>query len=192
MALLQEKLVQYPAKGFLVVGFLVGAYMLFAGGGFDKGDNEYLPQIETLKGEIEKSQKKLDETLSMTQNKQKFQEDMERVSQTFRLVLDYLPKELDTQDLLKKIASEARASGVELVDFVPKDTVQKDFFDEIPMSIKLKGNYVQLVTFLANVSKLPRIVNIRNIEISNPKITDGVPFMQLSGLLVGYRYKEGK
>jgi len=117
---------------------------------------------------------------------------MERVSQTFRLALDYLPKELDIEDLLKKIYSEARAAGVQLTDFKPKDSVSKDFYDELPMEIQLKGSYAQLVTFLGNISKIPRIINIRDVHINDPAFVDGYPTLKLNGVLVGYRYKEAK
>ena len=188
MGVLQDKIQSWPKAGFVLVGIGL-AFVYYSGQG--RGDEAFTGTIQTLKVENEKNQKKLEETVNITQNKQKFQEDMERVSLTFRYVLDYLPRELDTQDLLKKISSEARLSGGELSNFTPKDIIQKDFFDEIPMQIKVKGNYQQLVTFLANVSKLPRIINISNVEISNPTFIDGYPHMQMTGTLIGYRYKEG-
>jgi type IV pilus assembly protein PilO len=114
------------------------------------------------------------------------------MSQTFRLALDYLPKELDIQDLLRKIYSESRAAGVQLTNFKPKDPVSKDFYDELLMEIELRGNYPQLVLFLSYVSKLPRIINIKNVELIDPVYIDGVPMLKMRGTLVAYRYKEGK
>ena len=79
---------------------------------------------------------------------------------------------------------------MELTTFKPKESVSKDFYDEIPMEFAISGNYSQLVTFLANIGKLPRIINVLNVEITPTGTVDGIPMLKLSGILVGYRYKE--
>lgn len=149
-------------------------------------------RIISLKKEITASQDKLKQTIERTQNKAKFQEEVDQVSQTVRLALEYLPKDFDMQDLLKKIYSEARNSGVQLTRMVPKDSVGKDFYDELPMGIELRGSYPQIVLFLSYVSKLPRIINIKNVELADVQFNDGLPVMKLSGTLMAYRYKESK
>jgi type IV pilus assembly protein PilO len=176
------------ASPSLFVGFGIGFVGLLY---FSQGSgNNYESRIADVKTKLTISQKKLKETVEITSNKQKFQGEMERVSQTFRLALEYLPKELDIQDLLKKIYSEARSAGVELTHFVPKQAVAKDFYDEIPMEIEVAGTFSQLVLFLANVGKLPRIINVLNVELGTPILVDGSPMLKMKGILVAYRYKE--
>ncbi len=189
MATLEER-IKYSPRSTFVVGGIVLAVLTWSA--VDSPTKRFDPEIARIQQELADAEKKLAETEERFSNKGKFQEEMERVSQTFRLALDYLPKELDTQDLLKKISLEARSAGVELGKFTPKETVAKDFYEELPMDIQVKGSYTQLVTFLLNVSKVHRIINIRNVELGEPVLTDGVPLMQLSGTLVGYRYKEVK
>jgi type IV pilus assembly protein PilO len=108
------------------------------------------------------------------------------------LALDFLPKELDTQDLLKKISIEARKAGVQLGKFTPKEPVSKDFYDEMPIEIGVKGEYGQLLSFLVSVSKLPRIVTVRNVDLGTPTIADRAAILTMTGVLVAYRYKETK
>lgn len=189
MSRLEEQVKALPKLAFFVGGLALAAFIWNSNG---PGGQEFDGQITKLKGDLTQQKRKLTETKQITKDKARFQAEMEKVSQTFRLVLDYLPKELDVQDLLKKIYSEARSAGVELSNFKPRETRPKDFFDEVPMEIKLKGTYVQLVTFMANISKLPRIVTIKDVEIGSPKMNDGYPYMEMSGVLVGYRYKEGR
>lgn len=188
MATFSEKIKLAPPMAFLTIGIIAFTAVFF----LQSGTSVPATQLAASKAELTKFQNKLKETQEATQNKPRFQEEMERVSQTFRLALDYLPKELDVQDLLKKVSSEARAAGVELTHFVPKEPASRDFYDELPMEIGLAGTYTQLVTFLASVCKLPRIINIKNLEISSPTIQDGIPLLKMSGVLVGYRYKEVK
>jgi len=181
-----ERIKLAPPQALLGLGVvLAGVLYLVQGTGPDIS-----LQLNDVKAKLSKAEAKLTETKEATQNKAKFQEEMERVSQTFRLALEYLPKELDIQDLLKKVYSEARAAGVELTTFKPKESVSKDFYDEIPMEFGISGNYFQLVTFLANIGKLPRIINVLNVEITSTNFVDGMPMLKLTGILVGYRYKE--
>ncbi len=189
MASLEDRIKLAPKSFFILMGLGLAAALHYSNG---SGADALAPQIKQLKETLETSRIKLKETQDRAQDKGKFQEEMERISQTFRLALDYLPKELEIQDMLKKIYSEARTAGVELSNFKPKEVVAKDFYEELPMEIQLKGNYPQLVSFLGNVSKIPRIINIRNVEISKPLIVDGYPIMRMSGVLVGYRYLEKK
>jgi type IV pilus assembly protein PilO len=186
MPTISERILITPVKVFLGLGIVACGLLYVARG---PGTN-YSQEISDVSSQLKAAQVKLKSTEETAANKPKFQEEMERVSQTFRLALEYLPKELDIQDILKKIYSEARTSGVELTNFKPKDTVAKDFFEEIPMEIEVGGTYPQLVLFLANIGKLPRIINIKNVDIGNPILIDGYPTLKLKGTLIGYRYKE--
>lgn len=144
----------------------------------------------TLEADINKTRLKIKEAENRLANKAKFEEEMEHLSQTFKLAVEYLPKDLNIQDILKKTYMESRTSGVELTNFTPKEPVPKDFYEEVPIDIKVRGPYGQVITFLANMSKLPRIINVRDVEIGSPKFTDGVPILEFKGALVVYRYKE--
>ncbi len=149
-------------------------------------------KIQKLHADIIVSTEKLKQTLEKTADKAKFQDDVERMSQTFRLALDYLPREIETQDLLKKIYAEARNAGVQLTHFRPKETVSKDFYDELPMDIELKGNFPGLVLFLSYVSKIPRIITIKDVELGDAVYIDSSATLKLKGTLMAYRYKGDK
>lgn len=186
---IQDQIEATPPRYFALSGILLSVFSAYY---FGLGVQEYKDRTEAAKYQLETNQKKLKETLDSTQNKAKFQEETEKIAQTFRMALDYLPKELDTQDILSKVYREARASGIELINFKPRSSRIQEFYEELPMDIQTRGTYSQLLTFLSNVSRIPRIINIKNIDIGNPQFKEGVPYMQLSGTLAGYRYVEGR
>jgi type IV pilus assembly protein PilO len=172
---------------FVLFGLvLAGVYYLMS------ADPEavYRPQIVSAQQQLQEAEKKLAETEERFQNKGKFQAELEQLSVDFRKALEYLPKEADVQDLVRKITKEARASDVEILDYKPGDSVAKDFYDELPMDLQFKGTYSQLMVFLDRVTKIPRIINIRTIDIANPSFDGGTARMDMKGTLVGYRYKE--
>ena len=189
MSALEDRVRGSKKRNFAVIGFFLAAALWY----FQTSPDEiYDGQISALTAEVNTLSKKVDETAAKFNNKEKFREEMEQVSQTFRLALDFLPKELDTQDLLKKISIEARKAGVQLGKFTPKEPVSKDFYDEMPIEIGVKGEYGQLLSFLVSVSKLPRIVTVRNVDLGTPTIADRAAILTMTGVLVAYRYKETK
>ena len=189
MSPLEERMRISPKRTFAVLGFFLAAGLWYMQ---TSPDDLYDGHIRDLTNQVTEIQKKVNETAERFNNKKKFQDEMEQVSQTFRLALDFLPKELDTQDLLKKISIEARKAGVQLGKFNPKEPAAKDFYDELPIEISVKGEYGQILTFLVSVSKLPRIVTVRNVEIGSPVLTDHAANLNMTGVLVAYRYKETK
>ena len=62
----------------------------------------------------------------------------------------------------------------------------------MPIEIGVKGEYGQLLSFLVSVSKLPRIVTVRNVDLGTPTIADRAAILTMTGVLVAYRYKETK
>ena len=191
MASLTDRIALAPKPLFFVIGSALALVMFLSSGGGDSAN--YDSQIQTTKAELSKKVEILKKTKERVNQRAQFEEEMNLVSQTFRQALDYLPTKADTQDIYKKVYSEARAAGVEMSNFKPRDFVAKDFYDEIGMEIAVRGTYAQLTSFLANISKISRIINIKNVELKNPKYTDGTTFVDMKGVLVAYRYnKEGK
>jgi type IV pilus assembly protein PilO len=52
--------------------------------------------------------------------------------------------------------------------FRPGQVEVKNYYAELPITIKVKGSYNDLAAFTADVAKLSRIVTINNIAISSP------------------------
>jgi type IV pilus assembly protein PilO len=187
MASLVDRIAVTQKPIFFGLGIVAcGLFYLMSGNPtelIDRQNSELQSQTTSINQKIKDAEARL-------ANKAKFQEEMERLSLTFKLALEYLPKDLEIEDILKKTTLEVRAAGVELSGFTPKESSAKDFYEEVPIDIHLRGPYGQLVTFLANISKLPRIINVRDVEIGTPKYVDNVPIMEFKGTLVVYRYKE--
>jgi type IV pilus assembly protein PilO len=189
MASIQERIAVTGRPIFLVGGVILCALFWFMNGSpTEKLDNEN----NALESKIKMTEQKIKEAENRLTNKPKLQEEMDKLSQIFRLALEYLPKDFEVHDILRKISLEARAAGVEVSAFSPQESTSKDFYEENALDIRLRGPYSQLVTFLANVSKLPRIINVKGVELTSPKFVDGVPVMEFKGIFVVYRYKEGK
>lgn len=67
--------------------------------------------------------------------------------------------------MLTGISQCGQDAGLEFLTFQPQNEMVKDFYAEIPVSIKVTGGYHNVAVFFDNVSRLYRIVNMKDIEM---------------------------
>lgn len=141
---------------------------------------------QELKTTFEQKQKK-------AANLEEYKEQLSEIEKTFGDLLRQLPDKTQVPDLLVDVSQTGLASGLEFESFKPGGEVVKDFYAELPIEIKVIGNYSQFGTFVSGLASLPRIVTIHNISITpNNKDSSGkkvtkFPFI-MSALVKTYRY----
>jgi type IV pilus assembly protein PilO len=99
---------------------------------------------------------------------------MARVEEAFYIATRALPDKKEIPSLLKSVSRAGSSAGLNFVLFQPDPEVARDFYKEIPLSMKVEGNYLQVADFFFQVSRLNRIVNIRNIALRRNKSAAGV------------------
>jgi type IV pilus assembly protein PilO len=189
---LVERLKTIPSHFFLGTAIaLAGLYYWLY---FDAGEG-IQAQITGQQAELDHVRKDLADTEAVIGDKQKFEQEYNRVSDQFRAAIEFLPSNFNIQALLKQIYSEARSAGIDLektIPQAPKGPVEGRFYEELAIDVTLVGSYPQLTLFLSYVSRLQRIVNIRNVEIKFERMNDTTPYLTMKGTLVAYRYLEGR
>jgi Tfp pilus assembly protein PilO len=74
----------------------------------------------------------------------------------------------------------------------PQTPEIKGFYEELKMDVEFEGTFTNLMNFLSFISKVQRIITIRNVEIVTKEVVDGNSFLGVKGTFVSYRYLEGK
>lgn len=117
-------------------------------------------QLDTLKREIA--------ALEVTANKlAEFQREVALLEAKLETLKRILPPEKETPDLMRKVQSLASQSSLLIKSFTPGTTVNRDFYQEWPITMTVEGNYHNLGIFFDRVGRLSRLVNIGNIKISS-------------------------
>ncbi|WP_196138841.1 type 4a pilus biogenesis protein PilO [Aliikangiella sp. G2MR2-5] len=103
-------------------------------------------------------------------NLAKYKEQMATIQESFKTLLQQLPKSSEMASLLDDFSYAATGSGCEIIEakFLPE--VNSEFYAQKPINIVVKGGYHQIANFVSRVSRLPRIVTLHDFDI---KITDG-------------------
>ena len=107
---------------------------------------------------------------------------MTQLEEAFYLATRALPDKKEIPSLLKSVSRAGSSAGLNFVLFQPEPEVNRDFYREIPLSMKVEGNYHQIADFFFQVSRLNRIVNIRNISLRRNKSASGVIDMDCSAV----------
>ena len=99
-----------------------------------------------------------------------------------------LPKDKEIPKLLKDISALGTNAGLEFLSFKPQPDIPKDFYSEIPISISVRGPYHAMGHFLDTVSKLDRIVTVKDIKMGTPKQDKSEMLLSSDCQLVTYRF----
>jgi len=122
-------------------------------------------ELKVSRGNLQRLQKKLDEYESIARELPKFELEFKRLNREFEIASMRLPQEKEIPALIDGVYAEVSASGLEPVNFVPKKEVKKDIYSEVPIQMKVAGSYAQLANFFDRISNLPRIVNVRDLNL---------------------------
>lgn len=138
-----------------------------------------LDQLNELE-QFEKKEQELKNTFVTKQKKavnlSDYREQYKQIESSLSEMIKQMPTQAEVASLLIDISQTGLASGLEFRLFKPAAPVRKDFYSELPISIRVVGKYEELGLFVSGLASLPRIVTVHNVSISpNKKKTDKTP-----------------
>jgi len=99
-----------------------------------------------------------------------------------------LPDQKEIPDLLSTVSSLGRESGLEILLFRQRPEVLLDFYAEVPVEMAMKGTYAQFTEFFDRVGKLNRIVNVKDIGMKTPQVSEGRVLLSTGCTAVTFRF----
>lgn len=106
------------------------------------------------------------------------------IDRSFGALLKQLPSKSEVEALLIEVNQAGLGRGLQFDLFRPGGEQVKDFYAELPVTVKVNGSYHDLGAFAADIAKLPRIVTLNNISITPVK--DGL--LTLDATTKTFRY----
>ncbi len=119
-----------------------------------------------LEVDLIKIQADLAQKQAVAANRPKLEAEMKELEKQLETALVKLPEEKDIPRLLTQVNTLGQQSGLEFQLFRPGAPVRKGFYAEVPIDIRVEGQYHALGLFLDRVSKLERIVNVSDIKVT--------------------------
>lgn len=103
---------------------------------------------------------------------------LKEVEQQFGALLRQLPSKSEMDALLSDINQAGLGRGLQFELFKPSMERLQDFYAELPVDLRVTGNYHDIGAFTSDVSQLSRIVTLNDIAIVNKDPKDGVLTME--------------
>lgn len=121
--------------------------------------SDAVTQEKTLRADFEYKQQQ-------AANLEPYKMQLQQMNERFGNMLKQLPQQNEMPGLLEDISRTGVASGLTFELFAPMPEVKHDFYIELPINIKVKGNYHQIAIFLSRVVQLSRIVTLHDFDIT--------------------------
>ena len=171
----------WPFKAAAFVGIFVllqvGAYFLFWQG--------QMEDIEKGRAEVAKQKEVFLEKKRLAVNLDAYKQQRAEIEQAFGALLKQLPNKSEMDALLIDINQAGLGRGLAFDLFKPAEKENfTEFYAELPVNIKVTGNYHDLGAFASDVAKMPRIVLLTDVKLDPPK--DGV--LSMEAVAKTYRY----
>jgi type IV pilus assembly protein PilO len=95
---------------------------------------------------------------------------LKEIEQSFGALLKQLPNKAEMDALLTDINQAGLGRGLQFELFKPAAQERlADFYAELPISVRITGNYHDMGAFASDVAQLPRIVTLNDLAIANDK-----------------------
>ena len=122
-------------------------------------------------------------------NLEAYRKQLADIEQSFGAMLKQLPNRSEMEALLSDINQAGLGRGLQFELFKPASAeIMSDFYAELPIQIKVVGNYHDIGAFASDVSQLSRIVTLNNLGLSSDK--DGTLIMDATARTFRYLDEE--
>jgi type IV pilus assembly protein PilO len=146
-------------------------------------------QIEKGRQDVEKQKEAFLEKKKLAVNLEAYKQQRVEIEQAFGALLKQLPNKSEMDALLIDINQAGLGRGLAFDLFKPAEKENfTEFYAELPVNIKVTGNYHDLGAFASDVAKMPRIVLLTDIKIDPPK--EGL--LSMEAVAKTYRYLDAE
>ena len=162
----------------------------------------FLPGQENLsaaQSEGTKLENELNNSRAIARDLQKYSEQVAKLNEELRDALTQLPNEKEIPEILKTISSLGKESNLEFTLFRPRPEQPQQFFANVPIELIALGSYHNVGIFFDKVSKLPRIINVVDFNLTKAKDAKDIKgksedaiLLKTSCIISTYRFIEQK
>lgn len=172
----------WPTAPKVVALFALLVLLLIGGWWFDWRDQ--LVDLDAKRGQEDKLKQEFLDKKRQAINLEEYKKQLAEIDRAFGALLKQLPNKSEMEALVVDINQAGLGRGLQFELFKPGGEVQKDFYAELPITIKVTGSYHDLGNFAGDVAKLNRVVTLRDVVVEATKDQQ----LKMDAVAVTYRY----
>jgi type IV pilus assembly protein PilO len=81
-----------------------------------------------------------------------------------------LPRDAEEDGFLSSVQQASNTAGIDLKGYAPLEEVSQNFYAKVPMRLDMTGKFHQIAKFAYDLGRVDRIINVEDIELSDPKL----------------------
>lgn len=166
------------------IGVLLALLLLIIGAAYYFLWADQLAQIDSEKAKTDQLKTTFVDKKKVAVNLPAYRKQLDDIEKQFGALLKQLPGKSEMDALLTDINQAGLGRGLQFELFKPaaSETV-KDFYAELPITIRVTGNYHDIGAFAGDIGKLSRIVTLNDIAVGASKDT-----LSMDATAMTYRY----
>ena len=146
---------------FVILACAVGGWFALWSGQKD--------ELEQLQAEETKLKDEYKNKLQQAINLDELRKQREQVSQYVLTLEKQLPSKSEMDALLSDINQAGVGRGLDFELFRPGQTNVREYYAELPITVKVSGKYHDLGAFASDIANLPRIVTLNNLNVTTSR-----------------------
>ena len=179
---------RWPAAARAVVILALMGGVIFLGYWFHT--KEQLVELETVEQRELDLKVIFEKKAQQAANLEAYEQQLDEMRESFGAMLRQLPNKTEVEDLLVDVSQTGLAAGLEFELFDPQNEIPKDFYAELPITIRVIGNYHEFGDFISGVAALPRIVTVGDVSIASKSGKGGDGLLAMNLTAKTYRYMD--
>ena len=174
----------------LVVSVVLAAAIGFIGYQFWPNINEQKQMIARRTGKLQDLQTEITKGLNLEKKLPELEREIAQLEGQLNELKAIIPPVRDDSKLLKQFESIARRSRLDINRMVTQRLRKKEFYDEYPINIDVRGNYHDLAKFFDRMANLPRIFNVQGVKIQAARRAESSLTANFTAVTFIYREEE--
>ena len=147
--------------------------------------------ISAIEKEKSENVSKLDLRRQQVGSLQSLKEEAIRLEVKLERAQKELPQSSEMPLLIKNISETGRKVGLEISKFEPQQESPSDsneFVSRLPIKLKVEGGFHQVAMFFDKISKMDRIVHVKDIDIEIVEEENSNIILEVSGKAITFRF----
>ena len=176
------------APGVVKGGIIILIIAALVGAGYWYFIKDQMAELERAEARELALRAEFEEKQQRAANLPALEAQLEEMELMFASLLQLLPSTAEIPSLLVDVSQTALSVGLEIELFQPRPEANRTFYAEVPIQLRVRGNYEQLAEFVSGVSEMPRIVTIHDVFIRPDQADTN---LLMDAVARTYRYLEG-
>jgi type IV pilus assembly protein PilO len=97
-----------------------------------------------------------------------------------------LPADAQEDAFLSSVQQASNSAGVDLKAYAPQEEIGQNFYAKVPMKLEITGKFHQIAKFAYDLGKVDRIINVEDIELTEPKVVGEEVFLKARCLATAF------